>query len=386
MLLCTNRVAKSPVQQYLARYAEPDSQDYAAVVQDCHHRALVVPVFDEDLANLMAIPQRSGRADVLIIFVVNIPDSAEPSTRQRNLELLSALRASCGAHDLVIDRVNTPLPRRQGVGLARKLGTDVALHLFAQGRLTCPWIYQTDADAVLPHNYFQHPLPSRGTVVFNHCHVATDPSLQRAANLYDAHATRYHQSLTAAGSHYGYPTLGSTMVIHAEDYASVRGYPRRNAGEDFHMLNKLAKVGAVTRIPNVNIELAARESHRVPFGTGPALAKIQSLLETDPSGRTFLSYHSASFELLAQTLSQLNAFAAHPSTAILDDQARELLYELGWLRVVKNLATKYADANRRHKAIHDWFDALRTLRFIHLARRFYPDQPMPDAWLAQALR
>ena len=43
----------------------------------------------------------------------------------------------------------------------------------------------------------------------------------------------------------------------------------------------------------------------------------------------------------------------------------------------------FAKAQARHrrphtlrKALHQWFDALRTLRFLHLARRYHPDRPL----------
>ena len=43
-------------------------------------------------------------------------------------------------------------------------------------------------------------------------------------------------------------TIGSTMAVRASYYAKVRGFPKREAGEDFYLLNKLAKVGTVLEL------------------------------------------------------------------------------------------------------------------------------------------
>ena len=45
-----------------------------------------------------------------------------------------------------------------------------------------------------------------------------------------------------ARSPYAFHTIGSTMAVSANHYAKVRGFPKREAGEDFYLLNKLAKV------------------------------------------------------------------------------------------------------------------------------------------------
>ena len=88
----------------------------------------------------------------------------------------------------------------------------------------------------------------------------------------------YVQALAVNGSAYAYPTLGSTISVHAQSYARVRGYPKRNAGEDFYLLNKLNKLHPVQVLQQPVIEVQARLSSRVTFGTGPALQKIVGFL------------------------------------------------------------------------------------------------------------
>ena len=112
-----------------------------------------------------------------------------------------------------------------------------------------------------------------------------------------------------ARSPYAFHTIGSTMAVNAFHYAKVRGFPRRQAGEDFYLLNKLAKVGAIRQLSEEteceSIDIAARLSDRVPFGTGAATGKIMEL--EDPA-REYLFYHPAVFGLLRGWLGSLGTF------------------------------------------------------------------------------
>jgi hypothetical protein len=40
------------------------------------------------------------------------------------------------------------LPHKEGVGLARKIGCDIALSLYERGTLKSRWLHTTDADAI----------------------------------------------------------------------------------------------------------------------------------------------------------------------------------------------------------------------------------------------
>ena len=49
----------------------------------------------------------------------------------------------------------------------------------------------------------------------------------------------------------------------------ARSWRKRNAGEDFYLLEKLSKVAPLRKLSGAPILLRSRESFRVPFGTGP---------------------------------------------------------------------------------------------------------------------
>ncbi len=276
----------------------------------------------------------------------------------------------------VVDCVTDPLPRRRGVGLARKLGTDLALHLIDAGIVHSPWIYQTDADVWLPQNYFHTPLPEAGAAVFAHRHISSKPHLQKAADLYDLHMALYIAGLAFAGSRYAYPTLGSTLAVHAEAYAQVRGYPKRDAAEDFYLLNKINKVANVHYIDAIDIGLEARLSHRVPFGTGPALASIVAELEVDPRGNTYTSYDPNVFVALKIQLEEFQRFARGELNSGFSHA--HVLSQLGWDTVAEGFANPAWDDARRTRAISEWFDGFRTLRFVRELCHEIPQRSLLD--------
>jgi lambda repressor-like predicted transcriptional regulator len=396
---------KGPIAQYLSRYAEPEAADaehlHTSVLapKNTYAQCLVVPAFDEAEDFLPRLLRNiSDRQDLLVIIVVNAPKnegqtSDDPGPIQRTLKLLRTLQTPkakppLDCAKLIIDRVSPErqIPHKQGVGLARKIASDVALALHHSGRITSPWIYQTDADACLPNDYFTTPMPQRGCAIFPHRHISDDTEVNAAARLYDLHMSYFVAALRKHGSAYAHPSLGSTLSIHALDYANVRGYPKRSAGEDFHILNKLSKITPLTLLPSPSIEVQARTSARVPFGTGPALSRIIENLRQQPNGSGYLSYNYASFKLLAQGLAALEAACQSTQGAKVEfpPQVSEILNELGLEKVLPKLTDTNTPRNQRQRVATEWFDALKTLRFIHLARRFYPDKSLLETLRSEA--
>ena len=387
------------IDQYLDRYAEPEAQwcnliqQPAIACNKIYRQVLVIPAYAEAENFLSQVIQHCRSDEVLSIVVVNAPQSearfqVDSNLLEKTQRLLVALQHTDAIPLLTIDRASQGkrIPHAQGVGLARKIGTDIALRLHQQGRVTSPWLYQTDADARLPKTYFQaidKACLGPGTVIFTHKHVSEDELTTKAALLYDAHMRYYVDALAAQGSSYAYPTLGSTIAVHAQNYAQVRGYPKRNAGEDFHLLNKLNKLSPVQRLEQPTVEVQARLSSRVTFGTGPSLQKIVEQLALDPSGESYLSYDYRCFELLGHALNYLRncgkGLRQPHSGAASDSQRQQLehiLQQLGVDKIINPNLYKQPSAIQRQKLLNEWFDALKTLRFIHLAAKHYPNQSL----------
>ena len=344
-----------PIDQYLERYAEPEARDRHRLNKRFRH-VVVIPTYDEPLEFAEEMLGTLG-PDVLVIVVVNVPDNIDPRSPmfQRSQSLLQHLSAP---NLLTVDRVNQPIPKSQGVGLARKIGADAALGYIRDGTIDEPYIYSVDADVRLPNGYIPSIPQTEGVSLYSYRHVSTDPEVLRRAELYELHMRHYVAGLRMAGSPYAFHTLGSTISVSATAYAQVRGFPRRDAAEDFYFLNKLSKVSKIHLLGSPEIVIKARKSHRVPFGTGPSIASI-----TEPDDR-YLSYHPQSFEYLRDVI---NAISTKNEDSLKGPSATNMEH-LGYFDFVSR------DPSVRQR--HEWFDGFKTLRFIHLMRDFLPDVPL----------
>lgn len=356
-----------PIERYLRRHA---SISQRPSLERRYRYILTIPAFAEPADFLDRVLENSRAVDVLTIVTVNVPDDADPVAIEKSQALVTSLRQQ--THVFVIDRVADPIPRRQGVGLARKLAADLACELIASGKIHCPLIFMTDADAVLPPDYFEAGAAhaERGTLLYPFCHVAgADIRLRQAAAVYELHLRHYVLGLRGAGSPYAYHSIGSTLAIHAATYAAVRGVPRRNGGEDFYLLNKAAKVDRVAILANPAIVISARYSQRVPFGTGPALQKMPDNLEHFPS------YPPTTFNDLQQILAALRTWSFGDQLN-LPDPLNDCLIELGW--APGPLVRQHPPGIRRWRAAMEWFDGFRTMRMIRARQRALPAAPLLD--------
>ncbi len=385
---------------------------------------LVIPAYgelDDMLATLDSVP-RGPCGDVLIIVVVNQRKTAETWAAKANRALIEALERdadssrSIAKHAqmlghprgslLLLDhtRPESALPDREGVGLARKIGCDVALALWHEGGLVSPWIHCSDADVALPGDYFDRigtraaTEPGVAVCIYDFEHVRDgDPPSHAAALRYEIYLRYYVLGLRHAGSPYAYHSISSTLAIEAAAYAKVRGFPKRQAGEDFHVLNKLAKVGRVASLHGEAIALSGRISDRVPFGTGRAITQELSRIM---SGDTQPAYDPRVFAYLKVWIDTLNDLGGEESdpgaaiAAIARQHAEQgpaldadlLLAALAASGDGPRLVAALPQMGRRRdlrRHLHEKFDALRTLKLIHALRDHFPsrrlDQVLEEA-------
>ena len=405
---------------YLERFgealADPQNLRFDALLRGSYRWVLVVPAFDEPIDFLQTVLQNLSFAHqsqaLLVICVINAPTDAPPTARARTLASLPTNRTgpgpgkdtaaatepdtpdlrplndSSGIHVLTIDAATEPLPADQATGLARKLGNDIACHLMLRGRIRTLLLCNTDADAILPADYFLQlaQATSSGTTpgvcILPFTHISDQPDLQAAGQIYELYLRSLYLNLAACGSPYAYPALGSLLAINPVLYAKSRGFPKRRAGEDFYLLNKIAKLADVSYLAGSAVELQARASARVPFGTGPAIEKALSLTTAD-----YPSYSRSSFALLKRFyggFAELGKPAnSRPSVrgpmwpaAWQDPDLLWLLKRLGLPTVLKKLQSNHPTAPALQRALHEWFDALKIVRFLNEARHFHPDEPL----------
>lgn len=372
---------KDIISQYLMTYAEPEKDD-AALVSDCFRYCLVIPAFREEWEKLQRVWEAVD-PDCLIILVNNSLTADDPQTvkLRSEIEANSELLRSSGTASylttndqrtlLLIDRCKHPIPEKQGVGLARKIGADIALTLIDNGQITEPWIFNTDADVSLPESYFaaiagQHSGHS-AAVLYPFIHRPV-PGFDVACTLYEISLHYYLLGLKYAASHYAFFTVGSTIAVHADHYAMVRGFPRRSAGEDFYLLNKLAKTGNIVQLSHPSIEISGRPSDRVPFGTGAGIRRILDL--ADPMN-DYPYYNPRIFRCLRQFLQELDhcQHAADLGAHFEKSKARQWCESSGLFSLIESKRKLPPEVFR--KFIVDWMDGFRTLKFVHHLQRFH---------------
>lgn len=385
--------------------------DWSFGLPRCYRAAAVVPLREEDvecLPSLLPGGSSTGEAHLLptagsstsepdlLILVINERVNDEAHVRENNAALLRALlNRSSDAEEVqgtclirlrwaeapnteiaVVDgtRCELLLGAKEGVGRARKMGADLALALFDEGRLRSPWLGSTDADAVLPESYFDvlaHTPNEGAALLFPYGHTGGQGPEEEAMAWVEA-GFRYHVlGLASAGSPYAYHALGSAMAVHLVEYAAVRGFPNRQAGEDFYLLSKLARLAPLIRLRRPRILLRTRRSHRVPFGTGPALDRM---LRT---GAVTGVHHPRCFSALRFALSRLEdglrdevfgqQAAIHEPP--LPEAPAEMKFAAQWAAIQftawERSFRECPSFRHRLGRLYERFDALSTLRFLH---------------------
>jgi hypothetical protein len=307
------------ITQYMSRYACPEIA-LALNVERTYSHVVVIPALAEssDFVSRLEGAVR-GVEPVLCIVVVNARECATTEVHRQNLRLIDDLRQWPSGGDLdvmVVDRATESrrFSDKEGVGLARKIGCDIALALLVSGRVRSPWIHLTDGDATPPAGYFAAASKANrnaSCLVYPFWHSTDDVALL----LYEMSLRYYVLGLQWARSPYAFHVTGSALAVRGEAYAKVRGVPNKRAGEDFYFANKLAKVGLVQRPNTGPITLNGRPSDRVPFGTGAATPKIQERLENNES---FLIYSPQCFTWLRSWLAAIERFVISRRDVVFD--------------------------------------------------------------------
>ncbi len=363
--------------------------------------AVVIPALAESrhlAPTLYSLAQNPAQllSRFLILVVVNHREDAPLPEKMDNRLTLQRLLAGDGyLNRLQLGWVDAASPglelpvKRGGVGLARKIGFDLALTRLEEGPPS-PLLVSLDADTLVRRDYlpalvkhFQEAKGRGAVIPFCHQPGAT-PEEDRAIHKYELFLRSYVLGLSKAGSPYAFHTVGSAMACTAEIYARAGGMNTRTAGEDFYFLQHLAKTAGVTQVQGTVIYPSARPSHRVPFGTGRSISRLLA-----KEKEAVLFYQQACFEILRDWLALVN-HNAHTPGEKLRGMAERISAHLGayldtvhfpavWDKLCKN----FPDPSKRIPAFHGWFDGLRTMKLIHhlsalTLPRKEPEEVLPD--------
>jgi len=308
-----------------------------------------------------------------------------PEEMQKEIQQISGSGLRLAYIDASSAGVEIP-DRDGGVGTARKIGMDAALQIIdaraANGGVICC----LDADTLVERNYlssvrayFSRTTDPAAVTVYAH-QKPDDPALLAAICCYEIFLRSYVIGLSFAGSPYAFHSIGSTMSCTSEGYVAVRGMNRRRAAEDFHFLNKLAKIGRIGGISETTVFPSARPSKRVPFGTGQRMIRFLT-------GGTdeYRLYDPRIFEILGKWLASMETAPDRDPEAILAESCRNHAHLETYLRMNRFAADwlvirqNSRDPGQLRRQFHVWFDGLKTLRLVHhLSRSAFPLVPMFD--------
>jgi hypothetical protein len=340
--------------------------------------AVIVPALAESqflpaTLHSLAINPVEALSQTLVLIVVNNCANVADELRSDNRQLLAWLQTHPFPElNLAWIDACSPgleLPAKGGVGLARKLGFDLALPRLDWA--TQPLLVSLDADTLVDSSYlpaiFSHFQTSRlagATLPFRHQSGET-PAQDAAIRRYELYLRSYLFGLQQAGSPYAYHTIGSAFACTAAGYVAAGGMSRRAAAEDFYFLQQLAKTSGVEMLKGTLVRPSPRFSARVPFGTGQA---VQAQLE----GRApcFQFCPAEAFQVLKDWLFLVNNYWQTPGDEVLQLAARlsaeleiflvEFDFCLNWQKLQQN----YPDKKQFTAAFHRWFDGLRTRQLL----------------------
>lgn len=406
----------SLINDYLQNYSVGNQWELIARNTENIAQVVVIPAYAEKelLFHTLAALAKNSPSSLeysLILCVVNnkadSPSNAKENNRQ-TMECLEALAGKKSIHafsgeqelyqrlkviadaGMKLGYVNASSPGCEipmntgGVGMARKIGMDLALSLLKDSEASAKVIISLDADTLMQENYLSviHDYFNANikTAIVAYEHQFPQDALQQAAiTCYEIFLRYWVLGLTFARSPWAFHTIGSTIAVSPDAYLAVRGMNKREAGEDFYFLNKLAKVGNINYIKETCVYPSARPSSRVPFGTGK---RIQRFLD-GACPDEYCLYDPRIFAVLGDWL-QLVAHTFFESGESILEKAELIHPQLKTFLMENNFPLFWSKIHRTAKDektlsrhFRNWFDGFRTLKMInYFTREVYPQVNM----------
>lgn len=359
--------------------------------------AIVIPAICEyenikKLLISLAESNKSFFKDTIIIFVINNSDSSIQEVKNDNKSSLDFLRKlikqnstdnfskiiiESGIRIGLIDAATEGKEFRDniaGVGLARKIGMDSALQIFDYSIPGKKIIISLDADCQVEKNYLSEIINyfnaqniSVAVVDFEH-NFCEDTNNKIAILSYEIFLRHYVAGLLFAESPFAFHTIGSTIVCDHEAYIKIGGMNTKKAAEDFYFLQKLAKHYRINRITSTKVKPSARQSWRVPFGTGRSVTDFIS------QNKIIKVFDPEVYLILKEWLVLFNSdLSLNPDSLLRGSKNIHCeLYNFlvirgfrsDWQKILDNSKSKsQLDYQRKN-----WFDAFETLKLIHYLR------------------
>ena len=376
----------SLIDRYLSRHAVKGTLLDQKPDPDLN-QIIVIPAFEEEsllpaLKSLYACDRQKHSAEVIVVF--NASENNEPISLALNKkaeeelnEWYSSLSKPWFKLQLIVE---DKLPQKHaGVGLARKIGMDEAVRRFKKlgkdGLIVC-----FDADSKCLPNYLKaierhfevNEKTSACSIYFEHPLSGNEynDSVYQGITAYELHLRYYKQALAFAALPYAYHTVGSSMAVRASAYCTQGGMNKRKAGEDFYFLQKFIKLGNFSELNTTKVIPSPRPSHRVPFGTGRAIAEMQ-----ENNRELNISYAWENFLILKEACHKVEKWyqgevSTHPLLVQFHGQ-------LKWEKAIEEIRANSSSAEIFKNRFFKWFDAFQCLKFMHFLRDVHaPQKPL----------
>ena len=252
---------------------------------------VVIPCYDDEFIFTTLLSLDSAKmpsCSVEVIVVVNSAEDTDMSIVEKNRRIYAKLCEKKDSYQnfSLLPYIIEGVPHNiAGVGNARKIGMDEAVWRFASVENPRGVIVSLDADCLVSEDYFLEiysrfyclkDKPKACTLQYRHNFDEKLYSEQEisACRKYEMYLRYFRLAQKVAGIPVCMHTIGSCLAVTAEAYAKMGGMSRRQAGEDFYFLQKLAQQSYVATISKLIVFPSPSVSERVPFGTGRSVKKI----------------------------------------------------------------------------------------------------------------
>lgn len=367
--------------EYLRTVIPPDAAADIVVVIPCYDE----PALFETLDNLRAVDRPD--INIWIVIVINSGVLADESVVKQNRVSYEKIcfyasrynESGFGFFPLLFE----DLPRKHaGVGLARKIGMDLAVEHFLRNEKSRGVIISLDADCMVSTNFlttiweaFSRNRSLDATIHdFFHRVEEENPIVESAVRQYEAYIRYFRSMLEYTGFPYYWHTIGSAFAVSSDAYVRVGGMGRQQGGEDFYFLQKIFALGHIDELKDARVFPMARPSDRVPFGTGPSLQKIM-----DEPGGNMRAYSKESFHMLKQlfdmkdTLFRADQQSLEAMTTELHPSLQEFLKEIDFPELIRDCNENSASLITFRKRFFHHFNAFRIIKYLN---HVHPD-PFP---------
>lgn len=341
--------------------------------------SVIIPARDENdgINFVLSLIDPELLIPIQIIVVVNASASDPINIKISNerlseklIEIKSTIQSNYTLEVILENNLND---KEAGVGLARKIGMDMAAYNHEKnneiGILVC-----FDADCNAPPGYlksiftqfieqkielasirYQHPITEN-----NHPIVA-----------YELFLRYYSEALKKAGYPFWYQTVGSSMAVLSNHYLKHGGMNKRKAGEDFYFMHKLMPVCKTDQINTTCNWLSARTSLRVPFGTGKAMIDANTA-----AIKNYYSYQPIIFEQLKifidyfKSLGSLEEIENWKNALLNNAVAIHFDCFFYWEEITK-IKNNCKSMEQFKPRFFQFFNGFKVLKYVHWARDTY---------------